>query len=264
MVVSALTEGNSIRSIERMTGVHRDTIMRLGVRVGNGCAAVMDSTMRNLECKLIQMDEIWGFVGMKNRTATQADRRAGLGDAWTFVAIDAESRMVPAYLVGKRDGYHADAFVADLASRLSEHVQLSSDGLAAYVDAVERGFGANVDYGQVVKIYGAADIADQRRYSPAQLVEVRKLSVSGNPITDLISTSYVERQNLTMRMHMRRLTRLTNAFSKKIENFKAAVSLHFGYYNFVRVHKSLRCTPAMAGGVTDHIWTVPELMEAAK
>jgi IS1 family transposase len=264
MVVSALAEGNSIRSIERMTGIHRDTIMRLGVRVGEGCAAVMDSTMRNLECRLIQMDEIWGFVGMKNRNANEAARRAGLGDVWTFVAIDAESRMVPAYLVGKRDGYHADTFVADLASRLSEHVQLSSDGLAAYVDAVERGFGADVDYGQVVKIYGAADIADQRRYSPAQLVEVRKLSVSGNPITDLISTSYVERQNLTMRMHMRRLTRLTNAFSKKIENFRAAVSLHFGYYNFVRVHKSLRCTPAMAGGVTDHIWTVPELMEAAK
>lgn len=264
MVVSALAEGNSIRSIERMTGIHRDTIMRLGVRVGEGCAAVMDSTMRNLECRLIQMDEIWGFVGMKNWRANEEKRRAGFGDVWTFVAIDAESRMVPAYLVGKRDGYHADAFVADLASRLSEHVQLSSDGLAAYVDAVERGFGADVDYGQVVKIYGAADIADQRRYSPAQLVEVRKLSVSGNPITDLISTSYVERQNLTMRMHMRRLTRLTNAFSKKIENFKAAVSLHFGYYNFVRVHKSLRCTPAMAGGVTDHIWTVPELMEAAK
>ena len=263
-VITALAEGNSIRSIERMTGIHRDTVMRLGVRMGEGCAAVMDSTMRNLNCSLIQMDEIWGFVGKKNKNANDAERHAGLGDVWTWVAIDVESRMVPAYLVGKRDGYHADTFVSDLASRLNSRVQLSSDGLSAYDDAVERGFGASVDYGQVVKVYGAADVADQRRYSPAKLVSVTKKAVAGNPDAALISTSYIERQNLTMRMHMRRLTRLTNGFSKKIENFRAAAGLHFGYYNFVRVHKSLRCTPAMAGGVTDHIWTVPELMEAAK
>jgi IS1 family transposase len=263
-VVSALAEGSSIRSIERMTGIHRDTIMRLGVRVGEGCAAVMDSTMRNLECRLIQMDEIWGFVGKKNKNANESERRNGLGDVWTFVAIDVESRMVPAYLVGKRDGYHADAFVEDLASRLNGRPQISSDGLSAYTDAVERGFGASVDYGQVVKIYGNSDMADQRRYSPAKLVEVRKAVVSGLPDESLISTSYIERQNLTMRMHMRRLTRLTNGFSKKIENFRAAVSLHFGYYNFVRVHKTLRMTPAMAAGVADHIWTVPELVEAAR
>jgi IS1 family transposase len=262
-VIGALAEGNGIRSIERMTGIHRDTIMRLGVRMGNGCAAIMDSTMRDLNCRLIQMDEIWGFVGKKNRNASTAERRAGFGDIWTFVAVDVESRMVPAYLVGKRDGYHADTFVADLASRLNSRAQLSSDGLSAYVDAVERGFGAEVDYGQSVKIYGKTDIEDQRRYSPAQLIEIKRIAVSGNPDPALISTSYVERQNLTMRMHMRRLTRLTNAFSKKAENFKAAVALHFGYYNFVRVHKTLRCTPAMAGGVTNHIWTVPELMEAA-
>ena len=262
--VSMLCEGASIRSVERMTGIHRDTIMRLGVRMGNGCAAVMDSKMRNLDCRLIQMDEIWGFVGKKNRNASEDERSAGLGDVWTWVAIDVESRMVPAYLVGKRDGYHADTFVGDLASRLNNRPQISTDGLAAYPDAVERGFGASVDYGQVVKIYGTSDMADQRRYSPAKLVEVRKAVVAGNPDTALISTSYIERQNLTMRMHMRRLTRLTNGFSKKAENFRAAVSLHFGYYNFVRVHKSLRMTPAMAGGVTDHIWTVPELMEAGK
>lgn len=261
-VISALAEGNSIRSIERMTGIHRDTIMRLGVRVGNGCAAIMDSRMRNLECRLIQMDEIWGFVGMKQKHATPEDRANGLGDVWTFVAIDVESRMVPAYLVGHRDGYHADTFVEDLASRLNARPQISSDALSTYVDAVERGFGVNADYGQLVKVYGAADIAEQRRYSPAQLLDVRKLIIAGNPDPELISTSYVERQNLTMRMHMRRLTRLTNAFSKKRENFRAAVSLHFGYYNFVRLHKTLRMTPAMAGGVTDHIWTVPELMEA--
>ena len=262
-VVSALAEGSSIRSIERITGIYRDTIMRLGVRVGEGCANVIDSTMKNLDCRLIQMDEIWGFVGKKNKNANEDERLMGLGDVWTFVAIDVESRMVPAYLVGMRDGYHADVFVEDLASRRDTRTQLSSDGLAAYADAVDRGFGANVDYGQVVKLYGNTDIAEQRRYSPAQLVSIRKEVIAGRPDESLISTSYIERQNLTMRMHMRRLTRLTNGFSKKIENFRAAVSLHFGYYNFVRVHKTLRMTPAMAGGVTDHIWTVPELVEAA-
>ena len=173
-VITALAGGNSIRSVERMTGIHRDTIMRLGVRVGEGCAAVMDSTMRDLDCRLIQMDEIWGFVGKKKKNASEADRREGLGDVWTFVAIDVESRMVPAYLVGKRDGYHADTFVENLASRLNSRTQLSSDGLAAYADAVERGFGADVDYGQVVKVYGAQDIAEQRRYSPARLLRVNK------------------------------------------------------------------------------------------
>jgi IS1 family transposase len=263
-VISALAEGNSIRSIERMMGIHRDTIMRLGVRVGNGCAAIMDARMRNLECRLIQMDEIWGFVGKKQRQASPEDRANGLGDVWTFVAIDVESRMVPAYLVGNRDGYHADTFVEDLASRLNARPQISSDAMSAYVDAVERGFGVNADYGQLVKVYAAVELAEQRRYSPAQLIDVRKVIVAGNPDPDLISTSYVERQNLTMRMHMRRLTRLTNGFSKKRENFRAAVALHFGYYNFVRLHKTLRMTPAMAGGVTDHIWTVPELMERAE
>ncbi len=264
-IVHSLAEGNSIRSIERMTGVHRDTIMRLGLRVGEGCAAVMDSEMRGLNCRVIQMDEIWGFCGMKQKRTDAEDRRAGMGDVWTFVAIDAESRMVPAYLVSNtRRKYDATAFCEDLASRLNQRVQISSDALKSYADAVERGFGANVDYGQVVKVYGQEDIAAQRRYSPAKLVGIHKEVVTGLPDEALISTSYVERQNLTMRMHMRRLTRLTNGFSKKIENFRAAVGLHFGYYNFVRVHKSLRCTPAMAGGVTDHIWTVPELMEAAQ
>ncbi|PYK87129.1 MAG: hypothetical protein DMF47_04080 [Verrucomicrobia bacterium] len=263
-IIGALAEGNSIRSIERMSGVHRDTIMRLGVRVGNGCAAIMDSRMRNLECRLIQMDEIWGFIGKKNRHATTGERLAGLGDVWTFVAIDVESRMVPAYLVGKRDTFHATEFVEDLASRLNNRPQISSDALAAYVTAIRYGFQRNADYGQLVKVYSMDEIEEQRRYSPARLVRTHKLIVAGNPDESLISTSCAERQNLTMRMHMRRLTRLTNAFSKKFVNFRAAVALHFGYYNFVRVHKSLRMTPAMAGGVTDHIWTVPELMESAK
>lgn len=264
IAVRALAEGNSIRSVERMTGIHRDTVMRLGVRVGEGCARVMDAKMRNLDCRVIQMDEIWGFIGKKQKNATPDDRREGMGDVWTFVAIDADSRMVPCYFVGKRDSYHADCFVEDLASRLNERVQLSSDALAAYRDAVETGFGGEVDYGQVIKVFKESQLVDHRRYSPAECIGVKKLVISGQPERGLISTSYVERQNLTMRMHMRRLTRLTNAFSKKLENFKAAVGLHFGYYNFVRVHKSLRMTPAMAGGVTDHVWSIEELMEHAK
>lgn len=264
VVIRALAEGNSIRSIERMTGVHRDTVMRLGVRVGEGCAKVMDTKMRSLDCRVIQMDEIWGFIGKKQKNASEEDRREGIGDVWTFVAIDAESRMVPCYFVGKRDSYHADCFVEDLASRLNERVQLSSDALSAYKDAVENGFGAEVDYGQVIKVYKENQLIDQRRYSPPECVAAKKIVISGQPDRGLISTSYVERQNLTMRMHMRRLTRLTNGFSKKLENFKAAVGLHFGYYNFVRVHKAIRMTPAMAGGVTDHIWTVEELMQSAK
>jgi IS1 family transposase len=262
-IISNLAEGMSIRSIERVTGVHRDTIMRLGVRVGEGCAKVMDSEMRGLNCRVLQLDEIWGFIGKKQKNTDDRDLRAGLGDVWTFIAIDAETRMVPCYFVGKRDGYHANSFVADLASRLNERVQISSDALAAYAEAIERGFGAEVDYAQVIKVFKENEIVEQRRYSPADCIAVTKRVICGEPEPRHISTSYVERQNLTVRMHMRRLTRLTNGFSKKLENFKAAVGLHFGYYNFVRLHKTLRMTPAMAGGVTNHIWTVPELMEAA-
>jgi IS1 family transposase len=250
----------SIRSVERVTGVHRDTVMRLGVRIGEGCSMVMDAKMHNLNCRALQFDEIWGFVGSKQKNAV---RTGNYGDVWTFVAIDVDSRMVPAFLVGKRDGYTANNFVEDLACRVNGRPQISTDALAAYREAVERGFGANVDYGQVIKIYKDAQLGEHRAYSPPVCVRAERHVIAGNPDRDEISTSYVERQNLTMRMHMRRLTRLTNGFSKKFENFRAAAGLHFGYYNFVRVHKSLRMTPAMAGGVTDHVWTVPELIEAA-
>jgi IS1 family transposase len=264
LCIGALAEGQSIRAIERLTGIHQDTICRLGVRVGNACERIMDEQMRGLGCSTIQMDEIWGFIGKKQKNLRPGDEKRGLGDAWTFVAIDAETRMVPAYRVGKRDSYTANTFVADLASRLDrERVQISTDALAAYTDAIERGFGCEADYGQIVKTYGITDVQAQRRYSPAELVRITRKIVSGNPLPKLISTSYVERQNLTMRMHMRRLTRLTNAFSKKLENFKSAVSLHFAYYNFVRVHKSLRMTPAMAGGVTNTIWSIGDLVDAA-
>ena len=186
-----------------------------------------------------------------------------MGDCWTFVAIDAESRMVPAYLVSStRRKYDAVQFCEDVAARMNQRVQISTDALKSYADAVERGFGANADYGQILKVYGEQDVNEARRYSPAKLVRINREVISGRPDESLISTSYVERQNLTMRMHMRRLTRLTNAFSKKFENFQAAVSLHFAYYNFCRLHKSLRLTPAMAGGVTNRIWTVQDLIAA--
>lgn len=229
-VISALAEGSSIRSIERITGIHRDTIMRLGVKVGQRCAEIMDSQMRDLETRVLQFDEIWGFCGKKQKHTNAADRSEGRGDVWTFVAIDAESRMVPAYLVSPtRRKYDAVQFCEDVAARVSQRVQISTDALKSYADAVERGFGANADYGQILKVYGEQEANEARRYSPARLVRVNREVISGQPDEALISTSYVERQNLTMRMHMRRLTRLTNAFSKKFENFQAAVSLHFWY-----------------------------------
>jgi len=263
-VVSALAEGSSIRSIERITGVNQNTIMSLGVRVGKACEKIMDEKMRNLSCSKIQMDEIWGFVGKKQRNLKLGDDRRELGEVWTFVSVDADSRMVPNYFVGKRSAYSANCFVEDLAARLdSDRVQVSSDALSAYVEAVERAFGSEANYGQIVKTYSHTDLAEQRRYSPPEILTIKRTIISGSPEIKSISTSYVERQNLTMRMHMRRLTRLTNAFSKKMENFKCAVALHFAYYNFVRMHKSLRMTPAMAGGVTDRIWNVADLIEAA-
>lgn len=264
-VIGALAECQSIRAIERLTGIHQDTICRLGVRVGQASARIMDEQMRGLTCHKVQLDEIWGFIGKKQKNLAAGDEAKGLGDVWTFVSIDAATRMVPNYFVGKRDLYSAHCFVDDLAGRLdNEKVQISTDALAAYAQAIEQGFGCNANYGQIVKTFGNADLEGQRRYSPPDVVRIRKGVVSGKPEWKHISTSYIERQNLTMRMHMRRLTRLTNAFSKKLENFKAAVGLHFAYYNFVRMHKSLRMTPAMAGGVTDHIWTIRDLVEAAQ
>jgi IS1 family transposase len=264
VVINALAEGSSIRSIERMTGVNQNTIMSLGKRVGKACEKIMDEKMRNLSCSKIQMDEIWGFVGKKQRNLKIGDDRREVGDVWTFISVDADSRMVPNYFIGKRSAYSANCFVADLAARLnSDRVQVSSDALSAYVEAVERGFGSDANYGQIVKTYSHTDLAEQRRYSPPEILMIKRTIISGSPEMKSISTSYVERQNLTMRMHMRRLTRLTNAFSKKMDSFKYAVALHFAYYNFVRMHKSLRMTPAMAGGVTDTIWTVADLIERA-
>jgi IS1 family transposase len=262
-VVAALAEGSSIRSIERMTGIHRDTIMRLGVKVGKNCTALMDNTMRDLSCTRLEMDEIWGFVGKKEKHVKPADPPE-LGSVWTFCVIDADTKLVPAFRVGDRDSSTADAFLEDVASRMKNRVQISPDGLKAYIEAVEKAFGGNADYGQIVKVYGSDAVKDHRRYSAPDFVSAQKVVISGQPTRDLISTSYVERLNATTRLHMRRLTRLTLAFSKKRENFRAAVGLHFAYYNFVKSHRTLRCTPAMAAGVSPTFWSVGDLVEAAK
>jgi len=261
--VAALAEGVSIRSIERMTGVHRDTIMRLGVRVGQACEKLLDVSMRGLQCQRIEVDEIWGFIQKKERAVTELDNPAEVGDVWTFVAIDPDSKAVPSYVVGKRDYGHTHRFISDLSTRIKGRIQLSSDAMTSYQSVVEQVYGADVDYGQIVKTYGTPDADGQRRYSPPQIQSVRRVVVAGDPNERRISTSIIERQNLTMRMHCRRLTRLTNAFSKKPENFRAAIGLHFGYYNFVKIHSSIRCTPAMAVGASSRLWKVEDLVELA-
>ncbi len=262
LAISMLCEGSSIRSIERITGVHRDTIMRLGVRVGEGCKKIMDEKMRNVPAKQIEVDEIWGFVGAKGKNA---ERAGAYGDVWTFIALDADTKLIPSFIVGKRDAYHAKAFMSDLAGRLQNRVQLSSDALAAYPDAVERSFGCEVDYGQIVKTYSLSNLNKEAaaRYSPCDVVKVEKTVVGGMPVVSRITTSHVEKQNHTLRMHLhcRRLSRLTNAFSKKLENFEAAVALNFAYYNFCKTHISIRMTPAQAAGIESSAWTVAELIK---
>ena len=262
-VISALVEGASIRSVERISGVHRDTITRLMVRVGEACDRLLHETMRELPCTRLEADEIWCYVGKKQRRVTSADDPQRVGDFWTFVAIDAETKLVPTWLVGKRDAPTAEAFIADLASRLANRVQISTDGLSAYIEAIEAGFGSEVDYAQIVKSYEAAPVGEGR-YSPPRVVSTDKTRIVGQPNEALISTAYVERQNLTMRMQMRRFTRLTNGFSKKRENLEAAVALHFAWYNFVRPHRSLKgATPAMVSGIMRWPLTVHDLVEMA-
>ena len=259
-IINCLVEGNSIRSTERLTNTHRDTIMRLMVEVGDGCAKLMDEKMRDLSCQRLQVDEIWSYVGKKQAQLKLGDDRSRLGDQWTFVALDPDTKLVPTHRVGKRTRRNAVAFMNDLSGRLANRVQISSDALTSYVDAVEQAFGADVDYGKVVKFYDAEPIGPGR-YAPPRVVSQQKVVVAGSPDQRHISTSLVERQNLTMRMSMRRFTRLTNAFSKKVENLRAAVSLHFTHYNFVRIHKTLRCTPAMAAGVSERLWSLEELVD---
>jgi IS1 family transposase len=221
----------------------------------------MDEKMRDLNCGRLEMDEIWGFVGKKDRNVKPGD--TGVGTVWTFCAIDSDTKLVPTFKVGHRDAATTEAFMQDVAGRMKNRVQISTDGLREYVAAVEKAFGGNVDYGQIVKTYGAQELHNVRRYSPPAFVSAEKKVINGLPDDSLISTSYVERLNATTRHHMRRLTRLTLAFSKKRANFEAAVGLHFAYYNFVKRHGTLRCTPAMAAGVTSSFWKVGDLIEAA-
>lgn len=261
LVISQLAEGASIRSIERITGIHRDTIMRLGVRVGKACHRIHDEKMQNIQSKEIQIDEVWGFVGKKRKRAKSWEY--GTGDAWTFIALDRDTKIIPAYWVGQRTMIHAQVFLKDLASRLANRIQLSSDGLTAYRETMEKAFGPNVDYGQIVKTYSVVNLNQSAasRYSPAEVVKTEKTIITGMPDVTHITTSHVEKQNHTLRMHCRRLTRLTNAFSKKWENFVAAVSLNFCYYNFCMRHITIQTTPACAAGIEQNEWTVAELVE---
>ena len=263
MVISMLAEGSSIRAVERITGVNQNTIMSLNRRVGDACKIISDEKLRGLNCRNIEVDEIWGFIGAKKKNAAKA---GAYGDVWTFIALDSESKLIPSFVVGKRDAYHAKMFMDDLASRVAMRIQISSDALAAYPDAFERSFGAGADYGQIVKTYSVTPLGNASapaavRYSPAEVVKVEKTIVSGMPDVMRITTSHVEKQNHTLRMHCRRLTRLTNAFSRKFENFQAAVAMNFAYYNFVKTHRAIRMTPAMAAGVEKSHWTVAELVE---
>ena len=254
-----LCEGMSIRAITRLTGASKNTVAKLLIDAGKSCAAYHDANVRNVKAERVQVDEIWSFTYAKQKNvATAKAAPEAAGDTWTWTAIDADSKLIVSYLVGGRDGEYAMWFIDDLASRLANRVQLTSDGHGAYLEAVEGAFGADVDYAQLVKIYGPT-ITAPGRYSPAECTGIRKRTVEGRPDADHVSTSYVERSNLTMRMHMRRFTRLTNAFSKKVENHAHAVALHMMYYNFVRIHKTLRVTPAMAAGVTDRLWEIEDI-----
>ncbi|MCA1612588.1 MAG: DDE-type integrase/transposase/recombinase [Acidobacteria bacterium] len=258
-VVAALVEGNSIRATVRMTGVAKNTIVKLLAELGTACANYQDAVMRNLPCKRVQCDEIWSFCHSKQKNVAPENAGVlGYGDVWTWVAIDADTKLVPCWHVGRRDGRAAYEFITDLAGGLSKRVQLTTDGHKPYLEAVEAAFGCEIDYAQLIKIYGKPQ--EEIRYSPAECLGVECRTISGNPDERHVSTSFVERQNLTMRMSMRRFTRLTNGFSKKLENLEHAVALHFMHYNFVRIHQTLRCTPAMAAGVSKTLWTIEDIL----
>ncbi|MCL5006008.1 MAG: IS1 family transposase [Acidobacteria bacterium] len=259
-MVAALVEGNSINSTVRMTRVSKVTILKLIRDLGNACANYQDRTFRNLKCKRIQCDEIWQFCYCKEKNIpAKLKGKFGYGDVWTWVAIEADTKLVPAFMIGNRDGQSAIMFIDDLKSRLANRVQLTTDGLKVYLEAVEGAFGADIDYAQLIKIYGATQ--EETRYSPAECIGCESKIVQGKPDIKYVSTSYVERQNLTMRMSMRRFTRLTNGFSKKVENHAYAVAIHYMHYNFCRIHKTLRVTPAMEAGITDHVWTIKEMLD---
>jgi len=262
-IIGCLVEGNSIRSTVRLTGAAKNTVVKLLAEVGKACAEYQDKVLHNLPCKNIQCDEIWSFCYAKEKNVPDELKGTfGYGDVWTWTAIDADTKLVPSWLVANRSVDAAMTFMEDLASRLKNRVQLTTDGHKAYLQATENAFGGNIDYAMLVKVYGNDnDSQDKsaRKYSPPKCTDIKKVLISGNPNGRLVSTSFAERQNLNMRMSMRRFTRLTNAFSKKVDNLEAAVALHFMYYNFCRVHKTLRVTPAMEAGIADHVWSLEEI-----
>ena len=260
-VIRCLIEGCSINSTVRMSGVAKHTILKLLVEIGPVCAEFLDATMHNLKCERIQVDEIWQFVGAKQKNVKPHHFEDGgyAGDVWTWTAIDADTKLIPCFMLGQRDAGAARDFMEDLASRLANRIQLTSDGLKVYIKAVQDAFGGEIDYAMLVKVYGI-DPQGEKRYSPAICTSCESRPITGNPDPIHINTSYVERQNLTMRMSMRRFTRLTNAFSKKLENHAAMAALYFMWYNFGRVHQTLKTTPAVKAGIADHAWTVEEIV----
>ena len=263
LIIRCLVEGMSIRATARTSDTSKNTVAKLLVDAGKACSTYQDCAFRNLSCKRIQVDEIWSFVYAKQKNVPHAQAAPeGAGDVWTWTAICADTKLVPSWIVGDRSSETATDFMNDLCDRLARRVQLTSDGHKPYLEAVEDAFGADIDYAMLVKLYGSeGGTSPEKRYSPAECTGARMLQVEGNPDPAHISTSYAERNNLTMRMSMRRFTRLTNAFSKKIENHSHSVSLHFMYYNFCRQHKSLDgITPAMAAGVTEHLWDIEDIV----
>ncbi len=260
-IIHLLCEGNSIRSITRLTGASKNTVTKLLLDAGKACAAYHDENVRNVAAKRVQVDEIWSFTYAKQKNVAAAKAAPdGAGDTWTWTAIDADSKMILSYFVGGRDGECAMWFIDDLRARLANRVQLTSDGHKAYLEAVEGAFGGDIDYAVLHKVYGASSDTAKGRYSPAECIGTTKNRIEGDPDLTHVSTSYVERHNLTMRMHMRRFTRLTNGFSKKVENHAYAVALHMMYYNFVKVHSKLRMSPAMAAGVSDRLWEIGDVV----
>jgi len=259
-VIASLVEGNSLRATTRMTGVHRTTVMKLLADLGKACSIYQDKVMRNLPCKHIQCDEIWSFCGMKEQNVPKEKKgKPGYGDVWTWTAICADTKLVPCWFIGSRDAGAAYHFMHDLAPRMARNIQLTTDGHHAYLNAVQDAFHGQIDYAMLVKIYGESS-EGEKRYSPAQCMGARKTVICGQPDYRHVNTSIAERNNLTMRMSMRRFTRLTNAFSKKLENLEHAVALHFMYYNFARIHASLRVAPAMEAGISDHVWSLEEIV----
>jgi IS1 family transposase len=262
-IIHLLCEGSSIRAVTRLTGASKNTVIKLMIDAGRACAIYHDEHVRGLTAKRVQVDEIWSFTYAKQKNVAEAKAAPyGAGDTWTWTAIDADSKLIISWFVGDRDSECGSWFMKDVAGRLSNRVQLTSDGHKAYLDAVDAAFGGEIDYAMLIKIYGEPSHSREasRRYSPADCVGTRTDAISGNPDPKHISTSYAERANLTMRMHMRRFTRLTNAFSKKIENHAHSMALFTTYYNFVRIHKTLRVTPAMAAGVSERLWEVSDIV----